>query len=354
MRIVLSNASVSWGGVHRVTEILARGLQARGHDVIVLGRPGSMLEERMRGIAPFHGILRGVDFDPASIARAMRTMKANRAQLVVGLMKKDVRLTLVAARMLGIPTVMRHSYELGIPKGLRGRIMYGGSIVHVCNAEATRRAILNSADWLDASKVHVIYNGIDARPYIDAEPLKLDIPPDALRFGFLANLTRRKGIEELARAWKQVSAAVPGANLIIVGKGKQEEEFRMMLDGSERVHWLGFRRDIPSILKSLDVVVLPSHLEGVPNIILEAMASGVAVIATRVSGTPELVRDGLEARLVPARDADRLGAVMKELANDPSLRKKLAAQGHARALEDFTIDGMIDRYEELFVRLTAR
>jgi glycosyltransferase involved in cell wall biosynthesis len=312
-----------------------------------------MLEERMQGIAPFHGILRGVDFDPASIARAMRLMRANHTQLAVGLMKKDVRLTLVASRMLGIPTVMRHSYELGIPKGIRGHIMYGGSIVHVCNAEATRRAILDSARWLDPSKVHVIYNGIDARPYIDADPLDLGIDRDALRFGFLANLTRRKGIEELARAWKTVSANVPAAHLVIVGKGKQEDEFRMMLDGSDRVHWLGFRRDIPRILKSLDVVVLPSHLEGVPNIVLEAMASGVAVIASAVSGTPELVRDGVEARLVPARDAGRLSAAMEELAHDPSLRKKLAAEGHARALEEFTIDGMIDRYEELFARLTA-
>ena len=353
MRIVLSNASVSWGGVHRVTELLARGLQSRGHDVILVGRPDSMLEERMRGIVPFHGILRGVDFDPLSVTRAIRTLRSHRAQLVVGLMKKDVRLTMVAARVLGIASVMRHSYELGIPKGIRGRIMYGGSIEHVCNAEATRRAILDSANWLDPSRVHVIYNGIDTVPYGNAEPADLGLPPDAIRFGFLANLTRRKGTQELARAWKTVSADIPNAHLVIVGKGKHEEEFRMMLDGTDRVHWMGFRRDIPSILRSLDVVLLPSHLEGVPNIVLEAMASGVAVIATAVSGTPELARDGIEARLIPTRDPQRLAGAMKELARDPDLRRRFGAAGHTRALEDFSIDGMIDRYEELFARLTA-
>jgi len=199
----------------------------------------------------------------------------------------------------------------------------------------------------------VIYNGIDTVPYRDAVALDLGLPAGAVRFGFLANLTRRKGTVELARAWKAVSTENPDAHLVVVGKGKHEEEFRMMLEGSDRVHWLGFRRDIPSILKSLDVVVLPSHLEGVPNIVLEAMASGVAVIATAVSGTPELVRDGIEARLIPARDHVALADAMKELAHDPELRQRFGTAGHARALQDFSISGMIDRYEELFARLTA-
>src|SRR3954471_10592899 len=106
MRIVLSNASVNWGGVHRVTEILARGLEARGHDVVIFGRPDSMLEERLRNVARFEGVLRGIDMDPLTIWRSARLLRRHRAQVVLALMKKDVRLTVVAARLSGVPTVI--------------------------------------------------------------------------------------------------------------------------------------------------------------------------------------------------------------------------------------------------------
>jgi L-malate glycosyltransferase len=354
MRIVLSNASVNWGGVHRVTEVLARGLQARGHDVVVFGRPGSMLEERMRGAAPFEPVLRGLDLHPPTLWRAARALRRHRAQVVLALMKKDVRLTSVAARAVGVPVVMRHNHEQPLPGGLRGRLLYGGAAMHVTNAEATRRVVLASAPWLRAERVEVIYNGIDATRYAGAQPVALGTPAGAVRFGFVANFDRRKGVAELARAWWRVAEAVPAAHLVIAGKGLQEARFREMLAGAPRVHWLGYRRDVPNVLAALDVLVLPSHLEGAPNVVLEAMSSRIAVLATAVSGTPELVRDGLEARLIPPRDADALAAAMVELANDAGLRARLAAAGHERVLKEFTIEGMIDRYEDLFARVARK
>jgi glycosyltransferase involved in cell wall biosynthesis len=350
MRIVLSNASLSWGGVHRVTDIVTRGLIERGHDVTIFGRPGSMLEERMRSIAPFDGVLGATDFGPVSIWRSARALRRHRAEVVMALMKKDARLTLVAARALGIPAVMRHSYEQPLPKGLRGRAIYGGSIMHVANAEATRRRILDSAPWLAESKVEVIYNGIDAAPYLSALPITTDIPENAVRFGLVANLTRRKGTVELARAWRRVVEAVPNAHLLIAGKGSGEEQFREMLSGVPRVHWLGYRRDVPNVIRSFDVLVLPSHLEGAPNVVLEAMASRVAIVATAVSGTPELVRDGIEARLIPPRNDAALADAMIELARNESLRRTFADSGHARVLSEFALARMIDRYEDMLLR----
>ena len=97
MRIVLSNSSSRWGGVHKVTEILARGFQSRGHDVVVFGYPGRMLEDRMRGIAPFQPILKGMDFNPAVLARAALAIRRFRPNVVLTLMKKDVTLTGVVA-----------------------------------------------------------------------------------------------------------------------------------------------------------------------------------------------------------------------------------------------------------------
>jgi glycosyltransferase involved in cell wall biosynthesis len=348
VRIVLSSNTRNWGGVQRVTDILARGMQARGHEIVVFGRSGSVLEERMRGVAPFESTLGRTDLSPRVIARSARALVRHRPDLVVALMKKDVRQTVVAARMLGIPAVIRHYYEQPLPRGLRGRILYGSAAAHVTNAEATRGVLLDSAPWLDPVRVHVIYNGIDATRYINASPVNLDGPKEALRFGFLATIAHRKGIVELAEAWLKVAAQVPTAELVIAGAGRDEKELRQLLQGAPRVQWLGYRNDVPNVLAALDVLVLPSHREGAPNVVLEAMAANVPVIATAVSGTPELVRNGVDAVLVPARDSQSLAAAMIELAGDPEHRRRYADAARLRVQDTFTLDGMLDQYEELF------
>jgi glycosyltransferase involved in cell wall biosynthesis len=172
-----------------------------------------------------------------------------------------------------------------------------------------------------------------------------------VRLGFVSNIDRRKGVAELAQAWRSAAERIPDAHLLIAGKGLEEARFREMLAGAPRVHWLGYRSDVPRVLKALDVLVLPSRVEGAPNVVLEAMAAGTAVLATAVSGTPELVRNGLEARLVPPRDPDALAAAMVEMATDAALRARLAAAARERVLREFTIDGMLDRYEALFARV---
>lgn len=352
MRIVLSNASKAWGGVHRVTEVLARGLQLRGHEVIVYGRPGSMLQERMHGVAPFEPILKGMDLSPRVLWRVRKALRRHRPDAVLALMKKDVRLTVPVARMLGIPAVVRHANDQPLPAGPRGRILYGG-VTHVTNAEATKRTILASAPWLAGERVEVIHNGLDPAPFESAEPIPLDLPPGAVRLGYVGSFEPRKGLKVLAEAWRAVAGSIPHAHLLFAGKGTDEAALREMLDGVPRVHWLGYRRDVPNVMRALDVLVLPSFVEGAPNVVQEAMATGIAVIATAVSGTPELVRDGEHGLLAPAGDAPALASAIARLADDAELRARLAAAGHARVRAEFTLERMLDRYEDLLHRVVS-
>src|SRR4029078_4628390 len=113
MRIVLSNSSSNWGGVHRVTEILAHGLQARGHEVVVFGMGGRMLEERMRNSVRFEPVLHGIDFHPVAIAKSITALRRHRADVGMTLKKKDVTMTGVAARTLRIPFIVRHPNQQG-------------------------------------------------------------------------------------------------------------------------------------------------------------------------------------------------------------------------------------------------
>jgi len=352
MRIVLSNSSSRWGGVHKVTEILARGFQSRGHDVKVFGYPGKMLEQRMQGVAPFEPILKGMDFNPVVLARATLALRRFRPDVVLTLMKKDVTMTGVVASTLGIPVVVRHANQRPLGDNLYWKKMMGDiPSLHVTNAEATKETLLESAPFLRADKIHVIYNGIDSAPYDNASPAGVGLFAGELAVGFIGTFEARKGLRELCNAWHQVSRSVPRAHLVLVGKGSMEPQMRAILGDAHRVHWLGYRTDIPSILKSLDVLVLPSYVEGAPNVVLEAMCAGTAIVATAVSGTPELVRDGIEARLVPAKDTNALARALIEVLSDSSLRQRLTAAARERVVEKFGLNRMIDEYEATLASL---
>ena len=170
---------------------------------------------------------------------------------------------------------------------------------------------------------------------------------------FRSSFEGRKGVVELAHAWPAVARALPNAHLVLCGKGAKENEMRQALQSAPRVHWLGYRKDVASVMRSLDVLVLPSHVEGAPNVVLEAMTAGPAIVATAVSGTPELVRDGLEARLIPDKDEPALVGALVEVASNPDLRRSMAQASKIRVEEKFTIPRMLDEYEGLLMEIAS-
>ena len=348
MKIVLSNSSSHWGGVHKVTEILASGFQSRGHRVTVFGFPGKMLEERMRGIVPFEPILKGMDFNPLVLARASLALRRIRPDVVLTLMRKDITMTGLVASMLGIPVIVRHANEQPLADNLYWKKMMGDlPSRHIANAEATKQTLLRSAPFLRPDAIEVIYNGIDPNPYESAHRGDLGLFGGELAVGYVGRFETHKGLRELSLAWREVSRTIGRAHLFLVGKGSAEVEMRSLLGNAPRVHWIGYRTDIPTILRSLDVLVLPSYVEGAPNVVLEAMCAGAAIVATAVSGTPELVRDGIEARLIPPRDAGSLARRLIEVLSDGDLRKRLATAGRVRVRERFGLVRMIDEYERV-------
>lgn len=349
MRIVLSNASYAWGGVHVVTEALALGLQARGHDVAVFCRPDSPLQARLAGKAPLEPVARGMDLSPLAIGRAIGALRRHRPDVVLTLMEKDVRLTGPAARALGIPVVVRRANDRPLKRKPHFRVLYGWlPALHVANSEATRRTMLDSAPWLRPDAVRVIHNGIDTAA-LDALPAAtdLDLPPGALGIGFVGRFDERKGILDLARAWPAVAAALPDAWLVMVGKGPEEARARALLADAPRVRWLGYRADAAAVMKALDVLAVPSHWEGFGLVAAEALAVGTPVVAADASSLPEIVRHGAEGLLVPPRDPQGLADALVILGGDAGMRARMAAAGIARIREHFSLDAMIDRYEQV-------
>jgi len=233
----------------------------------------------------------------------------------------------------------------------------------VVNCQATKDTLVNASAWLEPDKISVIYNGVRVDEYgsckkADEAQLRREfhLPESVPVVGMIGELNERKGHLYLFRAAEKILKKHPGVHFLIVGEGDAEEELKGMVRSlglSGRVRFSGFREDIPDLLNVVDVVVLPSLNEGIPNILMEAMAAGRAVVASSVSGTPELVVDGVTGFLVPPRDSDALVQKISCLMDSEPLRGKMGKEGRERILEKFTFERMLDEYELLFQEVVS-
>src|SRR5262249_815838 len=165
----------------------------------------------------------------------------------------------------------------------------------------------------------------------------------------------------LVRAFLHMLSTMPQAcmwlRLVIIGDGPLREAARQLLRAAdaESLAWLpGERQDSPDIMRALDVFVLPSLREGLSNTILEAMASGLPVVATRVGGNPELVADGNTGLLVPPRDPGALANAMSLLLADPRKAQTFGAAGKHRVETEFSLARMVRETEDLYLRALNR
>jgi glycosyltransferase involved in cell wall biosynthesis len=352
MRIILSNASFKWGGVHRITELLAAGFERRGHDVLILCRPKSALEDRLRGRFSLVAIARGMDFSPWAVARIAGRLRSFRPQVVLALMDKDLRLTGPAARLLGIPVVARRANDQPIGSGWYTRLIYGRIATQViANSDATRDTLLASAPWLKQQHVSVIHNGVDIDEIRNATPAFLPLSKDSVIVGFAGRLETRKGVLDLLDAWPAIAQAQPHAYLVLAGRGPLEAQVAERARQLDRALFLGYRDDVASLLQRCHIVAMPSHWEGFGLVAAEALAAGKPVVATQTSSLPEIVRDGQEGLLVPVRQPRALTAALQRLIADPQLRAQLGANGQQRALACFSHERMIAQYEALLTRV---
>lgn len=355
MRIGFANSSKIWGGAEVITAMLLRGLRYRGHDVSLLCRRSSPFLERLGPELPCYATLGGFDANPRSVLLSMRALRRERTQVLVTMTQKDPRTAGLAARLLGTPVLLRQPMDIEFRHTFHHRFFYGMVPTHyVANSRSTRRTMLASAKWLAPVDVAVIYNGIDVDSFARAEPARLGIPAGALTVGFAGRFEERKGIVELMAAWEIVARSVPEAHLVLVGAGGAlEADVTAWADSSDRVHRLGFRDDMNHVLAGCDIFVMPSHFEGFGIALVEAMATGAAVIASAASNLPELVQDGVEGLLVPVKDASALASAIIALCSDREKRETMARAARERARRDFTIDRMIDEYEALLHQIVA-
>ncbi len=162
---------------------------------------------------------------------------------------------------------------------------------------------------------------------------ELGIADGEVLVGTVANLRATKGYPDLLAAAREVRTAVPSVRFVAVGRGPMEAELRARhreLGLDDRFRFLGFRKDAVAVMSAFDVFCLPSRFEGLPVVLMEALALGLPIVATDVGGVAELVDDGKEAVLVPAGEPHRLAAALLAVATDPDRRSTMARLARER------------------------
>ena len=213
---------------------------------------------------------------------------------------------------------------------------------------------------LPGDKLHVIGNGVDVPAIASAAPAHLDalgVPSNAKVLVAVGRLERQKGLDRLlplADCWRR--GELHDWHLLIVGDGPERDGLDRKfntLGAQGRVHFVGWRADVPAILRASDLLALPSRWEGMPNVVLEAMAAGLPVAACDVEGVRELLGPLAGEQTAPNDESGAVVALVSRLASDPTVRGKLAAANQVRVVEAFSLDAMVRQYETLWDRLLA-
>ncbi len=367
---VLVTGSLGPGGTELAVIAHARGFARRGvvaPRVVVLGEGGEHAAAlRDEGIPVEElAIPRGRLRSLAGLARLARLRRLVRSLggPVVHTFLFDADVYGMLAALLGSPGAVittRRAIKRNRPHHLRLYRLTNFLVDRiVCNSEEVRRFTLE-AEAADPSRVEVIVNGIDVERFAAgdgaAARARLGIGPDETLVGAVGTIKEVKGQRVLLEAMVPLLRERPGLRLVLAGdrRGRYAEELARETREAgmeERVVMPGPVADVPDLLAALDLFVLPSLSEGMSNALLEAMASGCPIVATRVGGNAEALAEGRAGLLVPAGDPDALREAIVRLLDDPDLAAALAARAVVRARTHYSLEGMLETTEALYAGL---
>ncbi len=331
---------------------LMRGIRARGHEVVGVSADGKLLD-----------IVRGEGFRvaPVPLARSLspvalwrgfwalyRLIRAEKPDLVHAHMPISGFLGRLAARLAGVKVVAYtcHGYLFNQPgpawrRGLGFAMEWlGGRLtdIHLTvsadeAADSRRLGISGNSTAIGNGRDPAIYRpNPEARTRLRAE---LGVPADGVVIAVVSRLVRHKGYPELIDAMRAVGET---AQLWVVGERLASDHGEDMMPYfarsglGERLHLLGYREDIADLMAAADIFTLPSHFEGLPMSIIEAMLCGLPVVSTDIRGPREQIVNGETGFLVPPMRVPELAAALANLVRDAKLRARMGEAGRARAL----------------------
>jgi len=342
---------------------------------LVQGLDRSVVESRVCSLTPatgavddwtacgaVHQLPRREGNDPTLISKLHRVFRRERPDVVHTHAWGTLCEGFAAARLARVPFVVHG--EHGTMETRRRNVWVQRKIWHrldrvlaVSQSLAERMA---AAVDFPLDRITVVRNGVDLARFTagdrDATRARLGIAPGAFVVGTVGRLVPVKDQDMLLTAVAKLRRQGAEATLLLAGDGPLRGELEAAASALEitpHVRFLGARDDVPDLMAAMDVFALTSRSEGMSNTVLEAMASGLPVVATRVGGNAELVRDGVTGLLVPPASPEDTASAFALLHADADRRRDLGRAGRLRADTEFSLTGMMRRYESLYMNLAA-
>lgn len=354
----------AWGGGEKWMLDAAVAMRDRGHGVTLVALSGSALARRGQAASLTVVSVRPAGWlEPRPLWDLAGVLRRARVRTVCVNLDKEIRQSAIAGLGRGIKLVARRGSPDRIKDNWHYRLVYTHAVDRlICNCEALATTICDPAPWFDRARLRVIPNGIDAdlleaaaaaRGGRDETRRALGLTDHHVVVACIGEVGWRKGQEILLTTAASLRACHPQAVFLIAGEGsgRDDLERRARREGLlDVVHFLGFRDDVPALLAASDILVLPSRSEGFPNTLLEGMALGVPVVATRADGIPELVVDGVTGALVNIDDEPHFTAEVARLLDDPALRRRRGDAGRDRARRAFSQRRVMDEVEDCLCR----
>lgn len=361
---VLMVVRPSEGGAFEHVRSLARAISEQGHEVAICGPHAhhrdlgvELIElEIVRPLSPAA--------DTRAVGELIRVVRRFRPDLVHahgskgGVMARMARLG--APRIPLVFTPHGFAFAGHFSRGWETRSFRAAEsalaplatrIICVCEAEA------RLARLVGARRVRVVHNGIDPPSEFGPEPMVRGLAADGPLIGVLSGLRPGKGLETMIEAISLVRADGSRAQLVVAGEGVERARLeRLAVDRgiSDAVHLVGLSPDPYAFLGAIDAFVLPSWAESFPYSVLEAMAVGLPIVATRVGGVPEAIENGVSGLLVEPRSPDQLAASVNAIVGDPVTAATLGAAARRRREQSFSLSRMVAGTLGVYSEISAR
>lgn len=300
----------------------------------------------------------------------MKMMSAYRPHIVHSRNWGSIEAVL-AAYFVGVPVIIHseHGYEVEMLKGLPlrrralRRVAYSCADA-VCTVSNELREFHAKQAWSDPRRIQVLYNGVDTDRFSpDASAgrefrQKLGFTQSHFVIGAVGRLVPIKAFDVLLQAAAGVMEQCPEARVLLVGEGPERARLQQLVAKDQRLQgrvvFTGARECVPELMNSMDVFVMPSLQEGISNTLLEAMSTGIPVIASRVGGNPEIIPPGRSDLLLNPRDVKTFMDRICELRNNPGLRHQMGADLRQHVIGHFGLTQMLGRYRDLYLDLLQK
>ncbi len=330
----------------------SKHLEERGYNMISM--------DLTRHLSPWHAL--------RDLWRLYRLARRNRSEAIHLHTPITAVLGRIAARLARVKVIVYTAHGFPFHEGMRQPFRWAAMLMErVLSRWFTHLVLVQSKEDYEfalsraivpAHKLRWIGNGVDLHrfsPRDDGSAVRreLGLPENARIVGFIGRLVKEKGILELLNAMRLVVDGMPEAHLLVIGDSlpsdRDQQTKAMAIDMADQeglaghVTFLGLRDDVHRLLGAVDAVTLPSHREGFPRSIIEAMAAGKPVVATNIRGCREAIVDGETGFLVPVSDVHALASSLGKLLSDHDLAKRLGMQARERAVELFDEQKVLDR-----------